>query len=180
MSCLLAALLLSLLVFPCRAETIEEQFFRMDRNKDGFLSKEEFIKGMEQGPAELSYSAAAPLTGQISAAKKQKIIDESVAEAKKILPFKVDQATTWTDVYGSSDEIHYVYQIEMDIGSVPAEQTAMLKPLLEEQICTKVKPAMCGIANDLLLKNGISLKTHYNDKSGRLIAECRFIQTDCE
>ena len=175
----LSAVLLSLLAFPCFAETFEEQFSRMDLNKDGFLSEKEFVQGMEQKKTGFPYAAEAISMNQLSAAEKKKIVDKAVTEAKKMLPFKVDQATTWTDVYGGEAEINYVYRVEMDTSAMPAEQVELLKPVLEAQICPQVKPGMCGVANEVLLKNGISLITHYNDKSGELLAECRFTQADC-
>ena len=108
------------------------------------------------------------------------MVDETVADARKMLPFKVDQATTWTEIYGENDEIHYVYRIDMDVASMPAEQAGMMRSVLEAQICPKIKSAMCGVANEILLKNGISLHTHYNDKTGVPLAGCRFTGTDCQ
>lgn len=182
MSYLPVVALLSVLSFPCMAETVQEQFSRMDQNKDGFLSEEEFVQGMSGSSVRPSipYASEARPMEQMSFSEKEKLVDEAVSAAKKILPFKVDQATTWTDVYGKGDEIHYIYRIEMDIGAMPADQAEMLKPVLEAEICPKVKPGMCGVANGTLLKNGISLMTHYNDKGGKPLAECRFSQEDCQ
>ena len=117
---------------------------------------------------------------QLSAAEKQKLVDDAVNDAKKMLPFKVDQATTWTDVYGEDAEINYVYRIEMDISAMPAEQARLIRPVLESQICPKVKPGLCGIMDEVLFKNGISLTSHYNDKNGKPLAECHFTHADCE
>ncbi|MBO4521044.1 MAG: hypothetical protein J5787_07555 [Alphaproteobacteria bacterium] len=172
--------LLSLLSFPCLAETLTEQFSRMDLNKDGFLSEQEFIQGMKQPQAGIPHTEEAPAMEEMSDAEKQKLVDESVAEARKMLPFKVDQATTWTEVYGRKNEIHYVYRIEMDISAMPEAQANLMRPVLEAQICPKVQPAMCGIANDTLLKNGISMISHYNDKTGTPLAECRFTKESCQ
>ena len=182
MSHLKSVALLSVLSLPCMAETVTEQFSRMDLNKDGFLSEQEFVQGMASSSAQtgIPYTERAVPMNELSVTERQKIIDEAVSEAKKMLPFKVDQATTWTDVYGGKDEIHYVYRIDMDISTMPAEQAKIMRPVLEAQICPKIKPAMCGVANNVLLKNGISLKSRYNDKSGRLLAECRFTGTDCQ
>lgn len=168
--------LLSFLSFPCLAETLTEQFSRMDLNKDGFLSEREFVQGMTQTQPDLTESEEET---SLSFAEKEKLIDEAVTESKKMLPFKVDQETTWTDVYGRDSAIHYVYRIETDIGPVPAEQMLMLRQMMEAQICPKVQPAMCGVAKDSLLSKGISLMTHYNDKNGNLLAECRFTFSDC-
>lgn len=176
----LPAVLLSLLAFPCLAETFEEQFSRMDLNKDGFLSAQEFVQGMEQKKTENPYTAEAKPMNQLSAAEKQKLVDDAVNDAKKMLPFKVDQATTWTDVYGEDAEINYVYRIEMDISAMPAEQARLIRPVLESQICPKVKPGLCGIMDEVLFKNGISLTSHYNDKNGKPLAECHFTHADCE
>ena len=162
------------------AETLEEQFSRMDRNRDGFLSEQEFMQGMKQAASPTaSVSRMAEETPSMSIAERERLVDEAVSTAKKILPFKVDQATTWTDVYGKGDELHYVYRVEMDIAAMPVDQIDMLRPVLEQEICPKVKPGMCGVANDALLKNGISLISHYNDKNGKTLAECRFTKTDC-
>ncbi|MBR1944886.1 MAG: hypothetical protein IJ846_01145 [Alphaproteobacteria bacterium] len=179
MSYLPVIALFSVLTFPCLAETVQEQFSRMDLNKDGFLSEHEFIQGMKKPKAGIPYTEEAAEMEEMSEAEKQKLVDTAVTEAKKILPFKVDQATTWTEVYGQKNEIHYVYRIEMDLGTIPEAQTDLMRPVMEAQICPKVEPAMCGVANDTLLKNGISLITHYNDKSGKLLAECRFTQENC-
>ena len=179
MSYLPVVALFSLLSFPCLAETVQEQFSRMDLNKDGFLSEQEFIQGMTKTNVP-SLAAAKAATEKLSSEDKQKLIDEAIAESKKILPFKVDQDTTWTEVYGGNSEIHYVYRIEMDIGAMPAEHVSSMKSLMEAQICPKVQPAMCGVAKDTLLNKGISLLTHYNDKSGNTLAECRFTFSDCQ
>ena len=172
--------LFSLLSFPCLAESLQEQFSRMDLNKDGFLSEREFVQGMEQPQAGSSAVLETVKSEEISDAEKQKLIDEAVAESKKILPFKVDQETTWTDVYGENSEIHYVYRIETDIGAMPAGQMSMLKSVMESQICPKVQPAMCGVVKDSQLSKGIFLQTHYNDKNGNPLAECRFTINDCQ
>ena len=176
----LPAAVLSLLAFPCLAETLEEQFSRMDLNKDGFLSAQEFVQGMEQKKTGIPYAAEATPMNQLSAAEKQKLVDEAVSEAKKMLTFKVDQATTWTDVYGGEAEINYVYRIEMDTSAMPAEQARLLRPVFENQICPKVKPGLCGVMDEVLFKNGVSLTTHYTDKNGGLLAECHFTHADCE
>lgn len=180
MTYLSMAALFSVLTFPCLAETVQEQFSRMDLNKDGFLSEQEFVSGMKQTQAGVPHTHEAVPMERLSDAEKKKLIDEAVTESKKILPFKVDQATTWTDVYGGRSEIHYVYRIEMDVGTMPEAQAVMMRPVLEAQICPKVEPAMCGVANDTLLKNGISLMTHYKDKSGKTLAECRFTKENCQ
>ena len=180
MSYLAMAALLSALVFPCMAETFEEQFSRMDLNRDGFLSEQEFVQGMKQTQSDIVSAKEAASANGLSDAEKQKLVDEAVTDTKKILPYKVDASTTWTDVYGGKAEINYVYRIEMDVGPMPAEQADMLRPVLEAQICPKVKSGMCGVANDTLLKNGISIMTHYNDKTGKPLAECRFTQADCQ
>ena len=176
MSCLPIIALLSVLSFPCMAETLEDQFSRMDVNKDGFLSRDEFVQGMKQAePVATETVSATPL----SEAERQKLVDQSVAETKGILPFKVDQATTWTDVYGQKDEIHYIYRIETDMSSLPEEQMEMLRPAMESQICSKIRSPMCGVAKDTLFINGISITTHYNDKTGKTMAKCRFTIKDC-
>ena len=183
MSYLPMAAVLSVLAFPCIAETLAERFSAMDLNKDGFLSEQEFTRGMnaQNAPEKkaVDFASGNGASGRLSFQERERLVDEAVSSAKKILPIKVDQATTWTDVYGKGDEIHYIYRVEMDVGAMPAEQVGMLKPVLEAEICPKVKPGMCGVANDTLLKNGISLKTHYNDKNGKPLAECRFTEKDC-
>ena len=160
---------------PCLAEISSEDFSRLDLNGDGVVSREEFSQGMNKSGKNVS----AGQTDGISAAERQKIINETVLETKKILPYKVDQATTWTDIYGTNDTIHYVYSVDMDTDVVPAENMAEMRALLESMVCSKIKPAMCGVANNVLLKNGISLVTHYNDNSGKSIGECRFSKADC-
>lgn len=177
MSYLPLVALLTVLSFPCLAETPEERFSRMDLNKDGFLSEQEFVSGMAQ--AETAVLPAAERMKTLSAAEKQKLIDESVAEAKKILPFKVDQDTTWTKVYGLDSGIYYVYRLETDISDVPEERMSAFKKVMESQVCAKVRPAMCGIAKDTLLVHGISLTTLYQDKNSRLLARCNFALADC-
>lgn len=182
MSFLPTAALLSLWAFPCIAGMLTEQFMRMDLNKDGFLSEREFVQGMEQKSnfSDLLKVEESNSARQSFSAEKKKLIDASVAEAKKILPFKVDEATTWTDVYGTDDEVHYIYSIDMDLQTLPTDQISMLKPVMEAQICPKIQPAMCGVAKSTLLSKGIALLTHYNDKNGKLLAECRFEEKDCQ
>ena len=182
MAFLPTAALLSLWAFPCIAGMLMEQFSRMDLNKDGFLSEQEFVQGMKQKDVlpDISDVSADDTTGHLSSKEKKRLINSAVTDAKKMLPFKVDAATTWTEVYGTDDEVHYVYSIDMDLQTLPAEQVSMLKPVMEAQICPKVRPAMCGVAKSALLDKGISLMTHYNDKNGKLLAECRFESKDCQ
>ena len=149
-SAVLTSALLSVLSFPCPAETPEEQFSRMDLDKDGFLSEREFVQGMSPSASKTGnpFTKEARPMETLSAAEKRELINDTVREAKKMLPFRVDQATTWTDVYGRDENIHYVYRIDMDISAVPAEQAGMMRSMLEGQICPKVKPAMCGVTKD--------------------------------
>ena len=181
MSVLPTTALLTLWAFPCIAGMLTEQFSSMDLNKDGFLSEVEFVQGMSRkddssSSLKVSESDSAE---PVSSAERKKLIDNAVSEAKKILPYKVDDVTTWTDVYGTNDTLHYIYNIDMDLQSLPAGQISELKPVMEAQICPKVQPAMCGIAKTTLLNKGISLLTHYKDKNGNLLAECRFAEKDC-
>ena len=153
----------------------------MDLDKDGFLSEREFVQGMSPSAGKTGnpFTKEARPMETLSAAEKRELINDTVREAKKMLPFRVDQATTWTDVYGRDENIHYVYRIDMDISAVPAEQAGMMRSMLEGQICPKVKPAMCGVTKDTLLKSGISVLTHYKDKRGATLADCRITNADC-
>ena len=165
--------LLALWAFPCIAGMLTEQFLSMDLNKDGFLSEVEFVQGMsrkDDASASLKVSES-DSAGLVSSAERKRLIEDAVAEAKKMLPYKVDDATTWTDVYGTNDTLHYIYNIDMDLQSLPVDQISELKPVMESQICPKVRPAMCGVAKSTLLSKGISLLTHYKDKNGTLLAE---------
>lgn len=173
----LAASVLTIFAFPCLAAALTEQFSLMDTNKDGFLSETEFVNGMSAVSGTKSISAVPGQTA--SDEEKKKIIDKAVSQSKKNLPYKIDDATVWTDVYAENNEIHYVYKVEMDIGALAPEQAATLKPVLQKQICSAIVPSMCGVVKDILLKKGIPLVTHYNDKTGTELAFCRLTEADC-
>lgn len=181
MAFLQTAAFASLWAFPCIAGMLTQQFSSMDLNKDGFLSEQEFIQGMNKKDdlSDASVDVEFSPVNTVSAAERKRLIERSVMDVKKTLPFKVDNTTTWTDVYGTDDEIHYVYRIDMDLQSLSSEQLLMMKPVMEAQICPKVQPAMCGAAKTAILDKGISLLTHYNDKNGNLLAECRFTEMSC-
>ena len=172
--------LFSVFCSPAVAETAKERFARMDLNKDGFLSEEEFLKGSGEEPAPKSGLSPADIIPDLSAGDdKAKIIEKNVAEAKTVLPLKIDEETTWTDVYGVNGEIHYIYRIEMDMSAVPSDKRDFMKPVLEAKICPTVRPMLCGVMYDSVLSKGIALQAHYNDKNGIPIAGCRFEAKDC-
>lgn len=173
----LAASVMTIFAFPCLAATLAEQFSLMDINKDGFLSETEFVNGMQTAKETTSLPAAAAQTVPDTA--KKKIIDDAIVQTKKNLPYKIDDSTVWTDVYAQDNEIHYIYRIEMDSSSLPPGQLAVLKPVLQNQVCSSIVPSMCGAVKDILLKKGIPLVTHYNDKTGEELASCRITEADC-
>lgn len=171
---------LSVLSSSVFAETARERFARLDANKDGFLSEREFLAGEDNTPSVSELAAKAAGTSSVAPGEdKERIIEKNVAEAKSVLPMKVDDETSWVDVYGENGEIHYIYRVETDIGGVPEDKRAFLKPVLEAKICSTVRPALCGVVYDALLAKGIALQTHYNDKNGVPMAECRFEAKDC-
>ena len=165
------ALFFVLLSFPCSAEISEEVFSRLDVNGDGVISSEEFMQGMKKSEK----SVPSP----VSAAERQKIIDETVNTTKDLLPMNIDQATTWTDIYGKTDEIHYIYRVNMDTSLIPSVQMGEIRSVFEMMVCQKMKPAICGVAKNTLMVNGISLTAHYNDNNGTLLGMCRFVYSDC-
>ena len=170
---------LSVLSSSALAETARERFARMDLNKDGFLSEREFLAGTDELPETSAPAEKSAEPVSVSADEKNQIIEKNVAEAKTILPLKIDEETTWTDVYGKNGEIHYLYRVEMDISAVPDDKKAFLKPVLEAKICPTVRPVLCGVVYDSILSKGIALQAHYNDKNGISLAECRFEAKDC-
>lgn len=173
----LAASVLTIFAFPCLAAALTEQFSLMDTNKDGFLSETEFVKGMNAVSEIKIFSAAPEQTADDE--EKKKIIDEAISLSKKNLPYKIDDSTVWTDIYAENNEIHYTYRVEMDISTLAPEQLAGLKPVLQNQICSAIVPSMCGAVKDILLKKGIPLVTHYNDKTGTELVSCRLTESDC-
>lgn len=173
----LAASVLTVFAFPCLAAALTEQFSLMDINKDGFLSETEFVNGM-RAMSETKNVSAVPVQ-TVSDEEKKKIIDEAISQSKNNLPYKIDDAMVWTDVYAENNEIHYVYKVEMDISALAPGQIATLKPVLQKQICSTVVPSMCGVVKDILLEKGIPLVTHYNDKTGAELVSCRLTEADC-
>ena len=172
--CFMFFLFSALLSFPCSAEVSEADFLRLDANGDGVVSQEEFIQGVNKTGIK-----KAPSNSGISPKERKKIIDETVAGLKPLLPKVIDNATTWTEVYGIGDELNYVYRINMDTSMIPDSESAEMRSLFEDMVCQQARPMICKVAKEVLLANGISIKVHYNETSGKLLGECRFVYSDC-
>lgn len=176
----LAASVMTIFAFPCLAATLAEQFSLMDINKDGFLSETEFLQGMKAAQETKESGVSGDLTAVVPDRKIEKEISAFVAQAKKDLPYKIDNTTTWTDIYAKGSDVHYVYNIDMDVSVLGSSQFENLKPMLKKQICPVVVPAMCKSVREVILKEGISITTHYQDKTGVELTSCYITDADCE
>ncbi len=176
----LAASVMTIFAFPCLAATLAEQFSLMDLNKDGFLSETEFLQGMKAAQETKESGVSGDLTAVVPDRKIEKEISTFVTQAKKNLPYKIDNTTTWTDIYARGSEVHYVYHIDMDASVLGPSQLENLKPALKNQICPIIVPAMCKSVREVIFKAGISVMTHYQDKTGIELTSCYITDADCE
>ena len=176
----LVASVLTIFAFPCLATALTEQFSQMDLNHDGVLSEEEFVNGMKSAQEKQSSEKSQNLTGVIPDPEKEEVISTVVSQAKKNLPYKIDNTTTWTDIYAQGSEVHYVYNIDMDTSVLSSNQLENLKPMLKNQICPVIIPSMCKSVREVVLKKGIALMMHYQDKTGTELTSCYITDADCE
>lgn len=176
----LVASVLTIFAFPCLATTLTEQFSRMDLNQDGVLSESEFLQGMQSAQEKQQSEISDAVIDTISDPEKEEVISTVVSQAKKNLPYKIDNTTTWTDIYAQGSEVHYVYNIDMDTSVLPAGQLENLKPMLKNQICPVIIPSMCKSVREVVLKKGIALMMHYQDKTGTELTSCYITDADCE
>ena len=94
-----------------------------------------------------------------------------VAEAKPKLPQKLDDVTTYTDIYSSGKQLTYVYGVDAG-AQVPAAFIDTMRKSVAGRVCTsEMKEGM--------VKYGISYHYLYNNSQGNEIGEFQVTARDC-
>lgn len=163
---------------------LKARFAAMDQNGDGFLSESEYLKGMAkledaETPPDGLDPETADGTHELSMSRKKALIEEMISPVKEMLPYKIDEMTTWTDAYEKDGSLHYTYQIQIDTSGVPAAQKEILKEKTQSMICPQITGTLCAMLKDSLLSHGVDVVAAYNDMKGDAFLTCKIGKADC-
>ena len=127
-------------------------------------AEEVIIKSVETAPKELT---------------KEDKINQLIEDGKKNLPQKIDDITTWTDVFYKDNMIIYNYSVNMDVSVFSQDEMVTLQEHIKKEACLPIYIEKCPEFAPVFIKDGTNVKINYIDRNGKEISFCELNRETC-